>query len=104
MRNLPVKVAVPADYFFVNRSYIRKKQPTERRRILNFIGVFALLGLNEEETMQTQEKKCAHEKCTCPAIAGSDFCSPACQSSQGKEMVGCDCGHTTCEGARVAAA
>lgn len=32
------------------------------------------------------QKKCAHEKCTCLASSNSRFCSPACESGRARRV------------------
>ncbi len=46
------------------------------------------------------EKKCAHEGCTCPPAEGSKYCSTYCEDSKGFQTLACDCKHLACAGDR----
>jgi hypothetical protein len=52
---------------------------------------------------QEQDKKCAHESCTCTAEEGSQYCSTACEASKDGSQSTCGCGHSGCKAAAVAA-
>ena len=43
-------------------------------------------------------KKCAHPPCSCPAKAGSDYCSVECEAMEHTPDVGCKCLHPDCKG------
>ncbi len=44
------------------------------------------------------EKKCAHENCSCQAAADSKYCSPYCESAKETAEIGCNCEHSQCAG------
>lgn len=47
--------------------------------------------------------KCEHAICTCMINEEEEYCSPQCENQATFEFVDveCECGHTTCETARV---
>ena len=44
----------------------------------------------------TQDRKCAHAGCACPADTGSDYCSAQCQTADGSSKQACACQHEIC--------
>ena len=48
--------------------------------------------------MQSEQKKCDHEACTCLVPADESHCSAACaaDASMREHPASCDCGHTAC--------
>ncbi|PYV57073.1 MAG: hypothetical protein DMG91_07895 [Acidobacteria bacterium] len=56
----------------------------------------------------SQQNKCAHPNCTCPAAEG-EYCSQACATASTGEAAsgmsatsGCGCNHPECRAARAA--
>ena len=47
--------------------------------------------------MADDQKKCAHQGCSCMAPAGEKYCSPFCRDADGTTTLQCDCGHPGCE-------
>jgi len=41
--------------------------------------------------------KCMHASCSCPAPAGSDFCSDYCSRDEDDLAIGCCCEHSACQ-------
>ncbi len=43
-------------------------------------------------------KNCVHEACTCPALAGKDYCGSYCETARDQHQAGdgCGCGHPEC--------
>ncbi len=54
----------------------------------------------EETIMANEQKKCAHEGCTCTCTDGKKYCSQFCEdsNSNGTTTLGCDCPHSSCGG------
>ena len=48
--------------------------------------------------MSDDQKKCAHENCSCIAPKGEKYCSTICADSAGTTTLGCDCDHPGCTG------
>ena len=44
-----------------------------------------------------EDRKCAHAGCVCPADPGSDYCGPACQTSNASRDDVCPCSHEVCQ-------
>lgn len=57
-------------------------------------------------SVSVEEKICTHGVCNCAAEAGSDYCSPYCESvgdttnntPDESQKIICDCGHPMCIG------
>jgi hypothetical protein len=54
--------------------------------------------------MPTNDKKCSHVGCPCPADPGSDYCSERCrEAADGVPNGECACDHALCRQSRQAA-
>lgn len=51
--------------------------------------------------MADDQKKCAHQNCSCIAPHGQKYCSQVCEDSAGTTTLGCDCPHPGCSGKAV---
>jgi hypothetical protein len=47
--------------------------------------------------MVNENKKCAHENCSCMAEPGSKYCSLYCEDSKAFHTLSCGCGHEACK-------
>ncbi len=47
-----------------------------------------------------EQKKCAHEGCSCMAAEESKYCSQYCEDTKDVTVLSCDCKHPGCEGNR----
>lgn len=47
--------------------------------------------------MAEKTEKCAHAGCSCPAPAGSDYCSDYCSKNEDDLETSCGCEHAECQ-------
>ena len=53
---------------------------------------------------KNKTEKCLHPGCNCPAVKGSRYCSPYCESLANRVYIACNCAHAECAAGKTAGA